>query len=256
MEPQIGQIVLCAFTSTMYTFLPCDGSQQPDYEYEVLGTLLGPNSSNNFTLPNLSLPSPLGTANASWQICALGASPPYQSSSNSALVGEIDLFATGPNTFQGTGYVPCNGSTITMNSPYSTEVLFAEIGTTFGGNFAAFDVPTLAPPQGTNLPSGLGYGICVSGAAPPGPAAASIIGTVQLLPVISGGSGLTWPSSYIPCNGQQIAIGNYPALYTVIGTTFGSGATTFGVPNISAPANMMWTIAANGVMPSFANEAT
>jgi hypothetical protein len=32
-EPQIGQIVLCAFPSTMYAFLPCDGSQAPYYNY-------------------------------------------------------------------------------------------------------------------------------------------------------------------------------------------------------------------------------
>ena len=239
----------------MYAFLPCDGSQVPYYNYETLSVLLGTNSSGNIPLPSLSLPSPLSGANASWQICALGASPPYASGSNSALIGEIDLFATGPNTFQGYSYVPCNGSSLPLDT--QNEGLFAIIGDTFGGNVTEFSVPSLAPPQGTNLPSGFGYGICASGYFPPGPAAASIIGTLQLLPVISGaGTGAAWPSSYIPCDGRQIAIGNYPALYTVIGTTFGNGATTFGVPNLPAPANMMWTIAANGVMPSFANEPT
>ncbi|MGH7327163.1 MAG: tail fiber protein, partial [Polyangiaceae bacterium] len=99
MEPQIGQIVLCAFPSTMYSFLPCDGSQASAIQYQALGALLGTNSSDNFTLPSLSLPSPLTASNASWQICVLGAAPPYDPGANDALAGEIDLFATGPNTF-------------------------------------------------------------------------------------------------------------------------------------------------------------
>ncbi|HTU69863.1 MAG TPA: tail fiber protein [Candidatus Baltobacteraceae bacterium] len=253
MEPQIGQIVLCAFPSQLFDFLVCDGSEQSSGTYEGLSTILNTYTDNYlaFLLPNLTLPSPLSESSGSWQICAIGAYPPYNA--NSALVGELDLFATGPATYGGTNYYPCNGSI--LDTPPNPG-LYAVIGDQFGGNNNAFSLPTLAAPQGTNLPTGLAYGICASGLWPPGPALASTIGTLQLLPTLASGSGTTWPASYVPCNGQALAIADYLALYSVIGTTFGGGSGTFNVPSVAAPAHMFWAIVANGVMPSFQNEPT
>lgn len=250
MEPQIGQIVLCAFPSQLAGFLVCNGSEQSISDYVTLSAILG-EQTDTFVLPNIALPSPLPASTASWQICAYGISPPY--GQNSALVGEIDLFAAGPATFGPSDYLPCDGSIMYIEMD---SVLFSIIGNDFGGDSATLCLPKLPAPQGSNLPSGFAYGICNGGVYPPGPALASIIGTLQLLPAIPAGSEATWPLSYVACNGQALSIGDYPALYSVIGTAFGSGAGTFNVPSISAPANMMWTIVANGVVPSFQNEAT
>lgn len=206
MEPQIGQIVLCAFQSQLAGFLVCNGSEQPTYEYETLSVLLGVQTADTFFLPNIALPSPLSTSTANWQICAYGISPPY--GQNSALVGEIDLFAAGPATFGPSDYLPCDGSAMYIDMD---SVLFSIIGNDYGGNSDTFCLPKLAVPQGSNLPSGFAYGICNGGVYPPGPALASIIGTLQLLPVIPAGSSATWPASYLPCNGQAFSIGDYPA---------------------------------------------
>jgi len=253
MEPQIGQIVLCAFPSQLFNFLVCNGSEQSANTYVGLSTILNSYTDDysSFLLPNLTLPSPFSESSGSWQICALGAFPPYNYTS--ALVGALDLFATGPAAFGGSAYFPCNGTSLSI--PLNAA-LYTLIGNEFGGSNDVFSVPTLAAPQGTNLPSGLAYGICASGLYPPGPALASTIGTLQLLPTLVSGSGATWPASYVPCNGQALSIADYPALYSVIGKTFGSGPSTFNVPSITAPTNMFWTIVANGVMPSFQNEPT
>jgi len=45
-------------------------------------------------------------------------------------------------------------------------------------------------------------------------------------------AGATAPEGYLSCSGQQVAIGAYPALYAVLGTTYGSGTGTFGIPDL------------------------
>ncbi|MBE6159928.1 MAG: hypothetical protein E7157_02650 [Lactobacillales bacterium] len=48
-------------------------------------------------------------------------------------------------------------------------------------------------------------------------------------------SGKTIPSGYLECNGQAVSRTTYSKLYSVIGTTYGSGdgSTTFNLPNLS-----------------------
>lgn len=41
------------------------------------------------------------------------------------------------------------------------------------------------------------------------------------------------PVGWLPCNGQQLAINQYQALYSLIGTTYGgNGTTTFNLPDL------------------------
>jgi microcystin-dependent protein len=40
------------------------------------------------------------------------------------------------------------------------------------------------------------------------------------------------PDGYLLCAGQQVAIAAYPALYAKLGTKFGSGSGTFGIPDL------------------------
>ena len=50
---------------------------------------------------------------------------------------------------------------------------------------------------------------------------------------IVGYAGATAPPGWILCQGQLLAIADYPQLFAVIGTSFGGdGATTFGVPDM------------------------
>lgn len=47
------------------------------------------------------------------------------------------------------------------------------------------------------------------------------------------------PVSWIPCDGRQLNIQQYPALYSILGIRFGgNGSTTFNVPNLSCFAVM------------------
>jgi microcystin-dependent protein len=68
------------------------------------------------------------------------------------------------------------------------------------------------------------------------------IDTSALLPAgaITQFAGLTAPSGYLLCQGQEVAITSEPALYSVVGTTFGAltngsggaGTTHFRIPNL------------------------
>ncbi len=41
------------------------------------------------------------------------------------------------------------------------------------------------------------------------------------------------PKGWLPCNGQLLAVNQYQALFSLLGTTYGgNGSTTFGLPNL------------------------
>lgn len=53
----------------------------------------------------------------------------------------------------------------------------------------------------------------------------------------------TAPEGWVKCDGTLYSTAKFPELYKVVGTTFGSGAGTFGVPNLAATwANTIWVI--------------
>lgn len=64
------------------------------------------------------------------------------------------------------------------------------------------------------------------------------------------------PLSWMTCEGQLVAIGNYQALFQLIGTTFGgNGTSTFALPDLrpSLPMRemgMRYCIAVQGIYPS------
>jgi Phage Tail Collar Domain/Collagen triple helix repeat (20 copies) len=73
-----------------------------------------------------------------------------------------------------------------------------------------------------------------------------VIGEIQLTAgnVTAGG---------MPANGQELAISQYDALFTLIGATYGgNGVTTFALPDLRAlaPDHMTYSICAEGIYPS------
>lgn len=60
---------------------------------------------------------------------------------------------------------------------------------------------------------------------------------IDLIPVgtIYAFAGNNIPNGYLPCNGSAISRTTYASLFTVIGTTYGSGdgSTTFNLPNLT-----------------------
>lgn len=62
------------------------------------------------------------------------------------------------------------------------------------------------------------------------------------------------PEGFLPCNGQELPIMNYEALFSLIGTQYGGdGKTNFKLPDLSSTVpnkNMTYCICVNGIYPS------
>ncbi|MGE5515129.1 MAG: phage tail protein [Bacteroidota bacterium] len=57
----------------------------------------------------------------------------------------------------------------------------------------------------------------------------SYVGEIRMMGNTNGRT----PNGWLPCNGALVSIQTYPALYSLIGTTYGGdGATTFAVPDL------------------------
>jgi microcystin-dependent protein len=57
----------------------------------------------------------------------------------------------------------------------------------------------------------------------------------------------------VPANGQLLSIGEYTALFSLLGTTYGGdGRTTFALPDLRsvAPDNLTYSICLQGIYPS------
>jgi microcystin-dependent protein len=74
----------------------------------------------------------------------------------------------------------------------------------------------------------------------------SLVGQITIFPF-----SLT-PSGWALCNGQLLPISQYPALFSLIGTTFGgNGASNFALPNYEnqAPKGSQYFISLEGNFP-------
>ena len=73
-----------------------------------------------------------------------------------------------------------------------------------------------------------------------------LLGQIELLPYPFV------PTRWMACSGQLLPIAQNQALFSLLGTNFGGdGRTTFGLPNLKAPApNLQYCIAITGIYPS------
>ncbi len=191
---------------------------------------------------------------------------PTQGGSGSSLdlIGSVVKFA---GNFTPSGYAACNGQLLSIAE---NDVLFAIIGTTYGGDGATtFALPDLrgrtivGAGNGLTIGEVLGQGpVTVSQANLPvemGGAGAPIqnvdpslvlnyaIALTGIFPSVNGGAdgfdpmigeiiafaGNFAPSGYALCQGQLLAISQNQALFSLLGTTYGgNGATTFALPDL------------------------
>ena len=97
---------------------------------------------------------------------------------------------------------------------------------------------------------GLNYIICLGGSLPTvgGPML-----TTPMIGEIKPFAGVFTPAGWIVCQGQLLSIQQNPALFSILGTTYGgNGQTTFALPDlrgaaaigsgIAAPAGYQWTL--------------
>lgn len=155
-------------------------------------------------------------------------------------LSEISLL---PYAFTPIGYLKCDGSVLTIAS---YPDLYSLIGTTYGGN----GVTTFALPNLTSSSplTGLSYYIATSGNSPDlnnvSPLTSGnynyfshqstfenyLIGEIKLAANVDASN-----TMLLPCDGSLLATADYPALFSLIGFTFGGdGSTTFGLPNLSS----------------------
>lgn len=133
-------------------------------------------------------------------------------------VGEVTCFGF---AFAPVGWIKCEGQLISVQE---FNQLFSVIGTAFGGDgISTFGLPNFAP----FTEDGGQFCISAFGAAPTGGRNAlpgeTTIFVYQHAP----------PPGWVGCNGYPLRIAGYPALFKVLGTTFGGdGVNTFGVPEM------------------------
>ncbi len=60
------------------------------------------------------------------------------------------------------------------------------------------------------------------------------------------------PEGYVECNGQLLSVGQYQAVYAILGNTYGGNyATNFAVPKMTPPMDgMKYIMAVRGIFPS------
>lgn len=79
----------------------------------------------------------------------------------------------------------------------------------------------------------------------------SFIGTIILFP------NTFVPNGWAACNGQELSISRYTAVYSILGTTYGgNGTTTFALPNlptvkdVDGKGESQYIICLEGIYPS------
>jgi microcystin-dependent protein len=261
MDFMIGQILLTALNFAPSGTLACNGQTVSTSTYGalfgVLATSYGGNGITTFGLPNLPPVLTQGGAPFQWVIVTDGA--PW-SSGMEAAIGEVRLLPAFPpvNTTLTQTFIPCDGRAVEITSD---EALFALLGTQFGGDGVhTFALPKLAPVTVSNGPP-LAYWICNDGYFPPINSGDSVtptagtytfetyLGAVLQLPYVQDetqridGLGL--------CLGQTLPIGQWPAMFSLLGTQFGgNGTTNFLLPNRpTGTDDVTYAIVVNGYYP-------
>ena len=124
------------------------------------------------------------------------------------------------------GWIPANGDAVSRTT-YAT--LFATIGTTYGvgDGSTTFNVPSVASTTGAyyiRYTTSLGTVTTTSLATSP-------VGTMLDWPTTS-----SYPTGYLRADGSPVSRVSYADLFSLIGTTYGTGdgSTTFNLPNLVA----------------------
>ena len=274
--------------------------------FSIIGTMYGGNGTTNFALPNLSGRAAVGSGQGpgltdryqgeqygSAQVNLLTANMPASSGGSSIpfsndqpalatnyVIRAYGSFQGGPGSvaiggvvqfagnFTPSEYIPCDGRLLSIAE---NDVLFALIGTTYGGDGqTTFAVPDLRGRSvvGTGagvdlgeqlgssqlsltsavMPSDMGGGGGQLDNHAPGLGLNYLIATQGIYPSRDSGgapydaqylgeiisfAGSTPPSGYARCEGQLLSIAQNQALFSLLGTMYGGdGITTFALPDL------------------------
>ena len=218
--------------------------------FSLYGTFYGGDGTTSFALPDLSGRTAVGgapgeeaaqTLAMTYMISALG-----PATGNEPPLGSVGLFG---GNYAAPGWVACDGSLL---SAAEFPDLAAVIGTTFGGDGTDFAVPNLSgraaygvgkglgvPPvtlgqvvDGAVPGLGLNYIICTKGLHPSSDGVGEFP-TEPFLAQVTAYAGAEPPGDWTLCDGALLNTEDYPALFSLIGTTYGGdGAETFALPDL------------------------
>jgi microcystin-dependent protein len=208
-----------------YTFAPAG------WIFYLLRTRFGGDGESTFALPNLSAAAP---ANTHFAIALSGILRP---NSYEGIVGETLLSLETPSA---ENLMECNGQSLTKNK---YPMLENYMGTRFGGDGGHYNLPDLRP----KAPNGFHYVMTMLGDDPQFPRMRSpYVGELLLLPYELNSQAL------LLCNSSRLPVQQHPALYSLIGNTFGGDTTSFALPDLrsAAPAKFNYYLSSGGVFPN------
>ena len=242
-----------AAAGSAYGAPDCDGRLLPVMENQALTSLIGPtyggDGSREIGLPDLRgrsatgggpLQPPVGMSLSMTYMIAAEAGGPYP------MLGAIGLFA---GNFVPAGWLAADGSAMTIPQ---NVALFEAIGTSFGGNPEIFfKLPDLGQcaaigvgdgvalgqsvPAGSDGVAGLGvnYLIGTSGGVAPDSGGGGFPPSAATLGEVIAFAGASAPAGWAFCDGSLLPVTDYPALFALIGTTYGGdGQTDFALPDL------------------------
>jgi microcystin-dependent protein len=225
--------------------------------FSLLGTTYGGDGVTSFDLPDLRGRTTVGNAPGAY---ATSRTLPMtymiaaQAPAGSAypMVGTIGVSAA---NYASSGWLAADGALLPI---YQNVSLFEAIGKTFGGDgVSTFALPDLTGraavgigqgPAGSPVvlgqpidPSdnagiaglGLAYLVNVAGQPAPAQGDGGFPDSVSVLGEVIAFAGAGTPTGWLPANGQMLSVGDYPALFELIGTTYGGdGQESFALPDL------------------------
>ncbi|TGX50115.1 hypothetical protein E5A73_16950 [Sphingomonas gei] len=248
----LGMIQSFAGRSGAYGAPPADGRLLPVASNQPLMAVIGLTYGGDgiqLALPNLTGRTPVGGLQLGLeqpQTLALTYLIATEAASGAPLLGMIVAFG---GNYAPVGWSAADGTML----PISANVpLYQLIGQTFGGNPVAFNLPDLdgfaaigaghgpgLPPValggrvGEPVPAvGLNYLINVGGEAPPASGDGAFPQFGSWLGQVVAYAGPAAPPGWAPCDGSLLDAGQYPALFAVLGTTYGGSAQAFALPDL------------------------
>jgi len=226
MFPTIGEIILTAISFTPRGFAPCNGRYLETSRYRELYQLIGNTyggNEYNFQLPNMTAPE--GTQ---YCICINGESP----SALNGFLGQIKRIAHKVSAPQ---WDTCEGQVLPVND-YAG--LAAILDRKWHNSNISIKLPTFSDKQ---------HGIYTMNTKGGGYDEGSTLGTIGLFPFEQNQRMQNW----IPCQGQQLSIPQFQAIFALIGSRFGGdGRSTFALPNLADVDGCCYWICINGAYPS------
>lgn len=236
MPPMLGQISLFPYSFAPAGWLFCDGQLMPISENEalfmLLGNRFGGDGESTFALPDLRAAQPANTHHC------LSRFGMFKATFYEGLVGETLLSFDPPTA---SNMLECTGQSLAKNHKY--PMLEVYLGTRFGGDGGHYNLPDLRG----KAPSGFRYLLTLQGEDPQFTRErAPFVGELILLPFEVSSQAL------LVCNGSRVPVGQNPALYSLIGNTFGGDSTSFALPDLrsAAPAKFNYYISTGGVFPN------